>query len=184
VARSGPIARRQILIQLDDARLRIALARLAEQDALIDVRQDDSRGELSVSLYGEVRAAIGAVLTALSRLGGAVGTPSLQGSRSSKPCCRPSGHTSSIGNCRAEQVARARSTPASPAIDPTAASSRPGGADGLRRRRRPRFSTGSYHPYDFVTDRPLFAAKPLVARKIHSSRGDVAGGSHRYETVT
>jgi ribosomal protection tetracycline resistance protein len=77
VARSGPIARRQILIQLDDARLRIALARLAEQDALIDVRQDDSRGELSVSLYGEVRAAIGAVLTALSRLGGAVGTPSL-----------------------------------------------------------------------------------------------------------
>jgi hypothetical protein len=35
-----------------------------------------------------------------------------------------------------------------------------------------------------VTDRPLFAAKPLVARKIHSSRGDVAGGSHRYETVT
>jgi hypothetical protein len=73
------IARRQILIQLDDARLRIALARLAEQDALIDVRQDDSRGELSVSLYGEVRAAIGAVLTALSRLGGAVGTPSLQG---------------------------------------------------------------------------------------------------------
>jgi hypothetical protein len=73
------IARRQILIQLDDARLRIALARLAEQDALIDVRQDDSRGELSVSLYGEVRAAIGAVLAALSRLGGAVGTPSLQG---------------------------------------------------------------------------------------------------------
>lgn len=32
-----------------------ALARLAEQDPLIDLRQDDARGELSVSLYGEVQ---------------------------------------------------------------------------------------------------------------------------------
>ena len=35
--------------------LRVALAQLAEQDPLIDVRQDDSRGEISVSLYGEVQ---------------------------------------------------------------------------------------------------------------------------------
>jgi ribosomal protection tetracycline resistance protein len=35
--------------------LRVALAQLAEQDPLIDVRQDDTRGELSVSLYGEVQ---------------------------------------------------------------------------------------------------------------------------------
>jgi ribosomal protection tetracycline resistance protein len=35
--------------------LRVALAQLAEQDPLIDVRQDDSRHELSVSLYGEVQ---------------------------------------------------------------------------------------------------------------------------------
>ena len=35
--------------------LRIALAQLAEQDPLIDVRQDDVRQELSVSLYGEVQ---------------------------------------------------------------------------------------------------------------------------------
>ena len=35
--------------------LRLALAQLAEQDPLIDVRQDDSRQELSVSLYGEVQ---------------------------------------------------------------------------------------------------------------------------------
>ena len=35
--------------------LRVALAQLAEQDPLIDVRQDDRRQELSVSLYGEVQ---------------------------------------------------------------------------------------------------------------------------------
>ena len=39
----------------DKARLRVALTQLAEQDPLIDVRQDDSRQELSVSLYGEVQ---------------------------------------------------------------------------------------------------------------------------------
>ena len=39
----------------DRARLRVALAQLAEQDPLIDVRQDDDRHELSVSLYGEVQ---------------------------------------------------------------------------------------------------------------------------------
>jgi ribosomal protection tetracycline resistance protein len=38
----------------DGHRLKLALARLAEQDPLIDVRQDD-RGTLSVSLYGEVQ---------------------------------------------------------------------------------------------------------------------------------
>ncbi|HET7855983.1 MAG TPA: translation factor GTPase family protein [Gaiellaceae bacterium] len=35
--------------------LRVALAQLAEQDPLINVRQDDTRHELSVSLYGEVQ---------------------------------------------------------------------------------------------------------------------------------
>jgi ribosomal protection tetracycline resistance protein len=39
----------------DRARLRLALAQLAEQDPLIKVRQDDSRREISVSLYGEVQ---------------------------------------------------------------------------------------------------------------------------------
>jgi ribosomal protection tetracycline resistance protein len=39
----------------DGHRLRMALAQLAEQDPLIDVRQDDTRGEISVSLYGEVQ---------------------------------------------------------------------------------------------------------------------------------
>ncbi|MFL5966574.1 MAG: GTP-binding protein [Gaiellaceae bacterium] len=39
----------------DGRRLRVALGRLAEQDPLIDVRQDDRRNELSVSLYGEVQ---------------------------------------------------------------------------------------------------------------------------------
>jgi len=39
----------------DQGRLRVALAQLAEQDPLIDVRQDDARQELSVSLYGEVQ---------------------------------------------------------------------------------------------------------------------------------
>ena len=39
----------------DGGRLRIALAQLAEQDPLIDVRQDDALGEISVSLYGEVQ---------------------------------------------------------------------------------------------------------------------------------
>lgn len=39
----------------DKGALRIALAQLAEQDPLIDVRQDDARQELSVSLYGEVQ---------------------------------------------------------------------------------------------------------------------------------
>ena len=39
----------------DRARLRLALGQLAEQDPLIDVRQDDTRQEISVSLYGEVQ---------------------------------------------------------------------------------------------------------------------------------
>jgi ribosomal protection tetracycline resistance protein len=43
--------------------LRAALGQLAEQDPLIDVRQDDHRGEISVSLYGEVqKEVIGATL--------------------------------------------------------------------------------------------------------------------------
>jgi ribosomal protection tetracycline resistance protein len=39
----------------DKGALRVALAQLAEQDPLIDVRQDDVHQELSVSLYGEVQ---------------------------------------------------------------------------------------------------------------------------------
>ncbi len=39
----------------DRARLRVALTQLAEQDPLINVRQDDSRQEISVWLYGEVQ---------------------------------------------------------------------------------------------------------------------------------
>jgi ribosomal protection tetracycline resistance protein len=39
----------------DKGALRVALAQLAEQDPLIAVRQDDTRGEISVSLYGEVQ---------------------------------------------------------------------------------------------------------------------------------
>ena len=39
----------------DGNRLRVALGQLAEQDPLIDVRQDDERQEISVSLYGEVQ---------------------------------------------------------------------------------------------------------------------------------
>jgi ribosomal protection tetracycline resistance protein len=41
--------------EADRGRLRVALDQLAEQDPLINVRQDDVRGELSVSLYGEVQ---------------------------------------------------------------------------------------------------------------------------------
>ncbi|MFN8630025.1 MAG: translation factor GTPase family protein [Chloroflexota bacterium] len=39
----------------DAGSLRAALAQLAEQDPLIDVRQDDRRHEISVSIYGEVQ---------------------------------------------------------------------------------------------------------------------------------
>lgn len=39
----------------DRGRLHTALAQLAEQDPLINLRQDDVRGEVSVSLYGEVQ---------------------------------------------------------------------------------------------------------------------------------
>jgi ribosomal protection tetracycline resistance protein len=39
----------------DAGALRAALAQLTEQDPLINVRQDDSRQEISVSLYGEVQ---------------------------------------------------------------------------------------------------------------------------------
>jgi len=47
----------------DKGRLRVALAQLAEQDPLINVRQDDARQEISVSLYGEVqKEVIGATL--------------------------------------------------------------------------------------------------------------------------
>jgi len=47
----------------DGQRLRAALGQLAEQDPLINVRQDDERQEIYVSLYGEVqKEVIGAVL--------------------------------------------------------------------------------------------------------------------------
>ncbi len=39
----------------DKAALHAALTQLAEQDPLINLRQDDTRGELSISLYGEVQ---------------------------------------------------------------------------------------------------------------------------------
>jgi ribosomal protection tetracycline resistance protein len=39
----------------DGHSLQVALAQLADQDPLIGVRQDDTRGEISVSLYGEVQ---------------------------------------------------------------------------------------------------------------------------------
>ena len=47
----------------DRGRLRVALAALVEQDPLINVRQDEARGEISVILYGEVqKEVIGATL--------------------------------------------------------------------------------------------------------------------------
>ena len=47
----------------DKGALHVALTQLAEQDPLIDVRQDDSRQELFVSLYGEVqKEVLGATL--------------------------------------------------------------------------------------------------------------------------
>ncbi len=42
----------------DGARLRVALAQLAEQDPLIGVRQVDATNEISVSLYGEVQGEV------------------------------------------------------------------------------------------------------------------------------
>ncbi len=39
----------------DKERVRVALGQIAEQDPLINVRQDDERQELYVSLYGEVQ---------------------------------------------------------------------------------------------------------------------------------
>ncbi len=51
--------------QRDRGALRAALTQLSEQDPLIDVRQDDARREISVSLYGEVqKEVIGAMLEA------------------------------------------------------------------------------------------------------------------------
>jgi ribosomal protection tetracycline resistance protein len=48
----------------DRARLRVALAQLAEQDPFINVRQDDALDEISVSLYGEVQQeVVGATLS-------------------------------------------------------------------------------------------------------------------------
>jgi ribosomal protection tetracycline resistance protein len=42
-------------VPADGNRLRVALGQLAEQDPLINVRQDDERGEIYVSLYGAVQ---------------------------------------------------------------------------------------------------------------------------------
>jgi ribosomal protection tetracycline resistance protein len=53
-----PPALESVVVARDPAergRLRAALAQLAEQDPLINVRQDDERQEISVSLYGEVQ---------------------------------------------------------------------------------------------------------------------------------
>ncbi|MEO7117695.1 MAG: translation factor GTPase family protein [Candidatus Limnocylindrales bacterium] len=43
------------LFSADRARMRAALTELADQDPLINVRQDDERDEISVSLYGDVQ---------------------------------------------------------------------------------------------------------------------------------
>jgi ribosomal protection tetracycline resistance protein len=56
--RFGPPTLETVVVPLspgDKGPLRVALAQLAELDPLIDVRQDDARQELSVSLYGEVQ---------------------------------------------------------------------------------------------------------------------------------
>jgi ribosomal protection tetracycline resistance protein len=51
------------VVDTDRGRLHTALSRLAEQDPLIDLRQDDVRRELQLSLYGEVqKEVIGALL--------------------------------------------------------------------------------------------------------------------------
>ena len=42
-------------VRADKGRLHLALSQLAEQDPLINLRQDDLRQEVSVSLYGEVQ---------------------------------------------------------------------------------------------------------------------------------
>ena len=57
-AQFPPPALESVVVTRDPAdrgRLRAALAQLAEQDPLINVRQDDERQEISVSLYGEVQ---------------------------------------------------------------------------------------------------------------------------------
>jgi ribosomal protection tetracycline resistance protein len=56
--RFAPPALETVVVARDPAdkgRLRVALSQLAEQDPLINVRQDDARQEFSVSLYGEVQ---------------------------------------------------------------------------------------------------------------------------------
>ncbi len=53
-----PPALESVIVPRDPAaraQLRVALGRLAEQDPLINVRQDDDRQEIYVSLYGEVQ---------------------------------------------------------------------------------------------------------------------------------
>jgi ribosomal protection tetracycline resistance protein len=42
-------------VPADRGRMRVALGQIAEQDPLINLRQDDERQEISVSLYGEVQ---------------------------------------------------------------------------------------------------------------------------------
>src|SRR5207237_4202016 len=49
----------------DKGRLRVALAQLAEQDPLIDVRKDDKGKEISVSLSGDVQKEV--LLASISR---------------------------------------------------------------------------------------------------------------------
>jgi ribosomal protection tetracycline resistance protein len=59
VGHQFPLPTLEAVVAPDDSadapRLRVALGQLAEQDPLIDVRQDDERRELTVSLYGEVQ---------------------------------------------------------------------------------------------------------------------------------
>jgi ribosomal protection tetracycline resistance protein len=66
--RFAPPTLETVVVPLDPGErgaLRAALGQLAEQDPLINVRQDDARQELSVSLYGEVqKEVIGATLAA------------------------------------------------------------------------------------------------------------------------
>lgn len=89
----------------DKERVRVALGQIAEQDPLINVRQDDERQELYVSLYGEVQKEV--IQTTLAddywpgsappcrRLHRVVTTARLP----TRPC-RRRGSTASRGSCR------------------------------------------------------------------------------------
>ena len=146
--------------------LRAALAQLAEQDPLINVRQDDSRHEISVSLYGDVQKEV--IQATLERDYG-IGADF----RETTTLCieRPArtGEADDVIRAKTKTNITGRSSPLSTNPFPATLGYRiepapPGSGDRVRRRRRRPARAALHLPDDRRHGRPDGAVRPRDPR--------------------